>query len=86
MVGFCRILDETRALWKIFQFSKLEDLYNLQQTCGEIYELVEDFKRTEIEHDWRLNYLKYTKFGTEISATGAIKLLELAKKKVKNIL
>jgi len=69
------------ALLKIFQFSKLEDLYNLQQACPKFKELIEDLKRKVIEKDWRLNYLKYEKFGKEISATGAIKSLELAKKK-----
>mgnify|MGYP000257561942 CR=1 FL=1 len=69
------------ALLKIFQYSKLEDLYNLQQTCPKFQQLIEGIKRTEIEDDWRLNFLKYEKFGTEISATGAIKTLELAKKK-----
>jgi len=69
------------ALLKMFQFSKLEDLYNLQQACPKFKQLIEDLKAKEIENDWRLNYLKYEKFGTEISATGAIKSLELAKKK-----
>jgi len=69
------------ALLKIFQFSKLEALYNLQQACPKFKELIEDLKRKEIENDWRLNYLKYEKFGREISATGAIKLLGLAKMK-----
>jgi len=67
------------ALLKIFQFSKLEDLYNLQQACPKFKELIEDLKRKDIENDWRLNYLKYEKFETEISATGAIKSLELVK-------
>ena len=69
------------ALLKIFKFSKLEDLYNLQQACPKFKELIEDLKRKEIENDWRLNYLKYEKFGKEISATSAIKLLKLAKMK-----
>jgi len=69
------------ALLKIFQFSKLDDLYNLQQTCPKFKELIEDLQGKEIENDWRLNYLKYEKFGKEISATAAIKSLKLAKKK-----
>jgi len=64
------------ALLKIFQYSKFEDLYNLQQVCPTFKELIEDFKRTEIENDWRLIYSKYEKFGSEISATGAIKWLK----------
>ena len=64
------------ALLKIFQYSKLEDLYNLQQVCPKFKELIEDLKRTEIENDWRLIYSKYDKFGSEISATSAIKLLK----------
>ena len=67
------------ALLKIFQYSKFEDLYNLQQVCPKFKELIEDLKRAEIENDWRLIYSKYEKFGSEISATGAIK-------SVKNIL
>jgi len=69
------------ALLKVFQFSKLEDLYNLQQTCPKFKQLIEDLKRKEIENDWRLNYLKHEKFGKEISATGALKSLKLAKTK-----
>ena len=69
------------ALLKIFQFSKLEDLYNLQQACPKFKKMIDDLKRKEIENDWRLNYLKYEKFGKEISATGALKSLELAKMK-----
>ena len=64
------------ALLKIFQYSKFEDLYNLQQVCPKFKELIEDLKRTEIENDWRLIYSKYEKFGSEISATGAIKWLK----------
>ena len=67
------------ALLKMFQFSKLEDLYNLQQACPKFKQLIEDLKAKEIENDWRLNYLKYEKFGTEISASGAFKALKLAK-------
>ena len=67
------------ALLKIFQYSKFEDLYNLQQVCPTFKELIEDFKRTEIENDWRLIYSKYEKFESEISATGAIKWLILPK-------
>ena len=47
------------ALLKIFQYSKLEDLYNLQQTCPKFQQLIEDLKRNEIEDDWRLKDLKY---------------------------
>ena len=61
------------ALLKIFQYSKFEDLYNLQQVCPKFKEMIEDLKWTEIENDWRLIYSKYEKFGSEISATGAIK-------------
>jgi len=64
------------ALLKIFQYSKLDDLYNLQQVCPKFKALIEDLKRTEIENDWRLSYSKYEKFGSEISATGAIQLLK----------
>ena len=67
------------ALLKIFQFSKLEDLYNLQQTCPKFKQLIENLKRKEIENDRRLNYLKYKKFRTEISATSAIKLAKAEK-------
>jgi len=48
--------------------------------CSEVWSLLKNGV-TEIEEDWRLKDLKYEKFGKEISATGAIKLLELAKKK-----
>ena len=76
------------ALLKIFQFSKLEGLYNLQQACPKFKKMIENLKRKEIENNWRLNYLKYEKCGKEISASGAIKSLELAKKrkKAENIL
>ena len=69
------------ALLKIFEFSKLEDLYSLQQACPKFKQLIEDLKRKEIENDWRLNYLKYEKFGKEISASGALKSLKMAKTK-----
>jgi len=69
------------ALLTIFQFSKLEDLYHLQQASPKFKELIEDLKRKDIENDWRLNYLKYEKFGKEISASGALKSLNLAKTK-----
>ena len=42
------------ALLKIFQFSNLEDLYNLQKTCPKFQQLIDDLKRAEIEDDWRL--------------------------------
>jgi len=69
------------ALLKIFQFSKLEDLYYQQKACPKFKQQIEDLKRKEIENDWRLDYLKYEKFGPEISATGAVKSLQLAKTK-----
>ena len=64
------------ALLKFFQYSNFEDLYNLQQVCPKFKEVIEDLKRTEIENNWRLIYLKYEKFGSEISATSAIKWLK----------
>ena len=63
-------------LLKIFQYSKFQDLCNLQQVCPKFKELIEDLKRTEIENDWRLIYAKFDKFGSEISATCAIKSLK----------
>ena len=61
------------ALLKIVQYLKLEDLHILQQACPKFKQVIEYSKRTEIKDDWRLHYLKYEKFGTEISATSAIK-------------
>jgi len=61
------------ALLKIFQYSTFEDLHNLQQVCPKLKEVIEHLKRNEIENDWRLIYSKYEKFGSEISATSAIK-------------
>ena len=75
-ICFMKFTIFCRNWGKFFQYSKLEDLYNLQQVCPKFKELIEDLKRVEIENDWRLIYSKYEKFGSEISATGAIKWLE----------
>ena len=69
------------VLVNIFQYLDIEDLYNLQQVCPKFKGLIDDIKRSEIENDWRLDYSKYEKFGNEISATAAIKSLEMAKAK-----
>ena len=69
------------VLLNIFQYLRIEDLYNLQQVCPKFRGLIDDLKRSEIENDWRLDYSKYEKFGNEISATVAIKSLEMAKAK-----
>jgi len=67
------------VLSKIFHYSKFDDLFNLQKVCPKFREVIDNIKRDEIQNDWRLDYLKYEKFQTEISATGAIKSLEMAK-------
>ena len=72
------------VLLNIFQYLHIEDLYNLQQVCPKFKGLIEILKRSEIENDWRLDYSKYERFGNEISATAAIKTLEMAKAKKGN--
>jgi hypothetical protein len=69
------------TLLRIFKFLKNDDLFQMQQVCSKFKILVENELNNEIKTDWRLEYLKFQKFKTEISSSGAIKEFENAKNK-----
>ena len=69
------------TLLRIFKFLKNDDLFQMQQVCSKFKILIENEQNHKIQTDWRLEYLKFEKFQTEISSCGAIKELENAKKK-----
>ena len=76
-------------LLRIFKNVTDDDLFNLQQVCYKFRTVIDKEKRNEIiqfdsrsfDWDWRLNFTKYIKLKTEISAIGAIKLLEMSQMK-----
>ena len=69
------------SLLRIFKCLPDGDLFQTQQVCQKFKTVIESLKKMEIKNDFRLEYLKYEKFNSEISAGGAIKALNLTKRK-----